>query len=52
MEAGAAMQAAYLTATELGVPIRAIGGIDDRAVHRFLQLPETAVPLLAILIGT
>jgi SagB-type dehydrogenase family enzyme len=52
MEAGAAMQAAYLTATELGVPIRAIGGIDDGAVHRFLQLPEAAVPLLAILIGT
>jgi SagB-type dehydrogenase family enzyme len=52
MEAGAAMQTAYLTATELGVPIRAIGGIDDGAVHRFLQLPDTAVPLLAILIGT
>jgi SagB-type dehydrogenase family enzyme len=52
MEAGAAMQAAYLTATELGVPIRAIGGIDDGAVHRFLQLPDKTVPLLAILIGT
>lgn len=52
MEAGAAMQAAYLTATELGVPIRAIGGIDDRAVHSFLRLPDTTVPLLAILIGT
>jgi SagB-type dehydrogenase family enzyme len=52
MEAGAAMQAAYLTATELGVPIRAIGGIDDGAAHRFLELPDTAVPLLAILIGT
>ncbi len=51
IEAGAAMQTAYLTATELGVPIRAIGGIDDRAAHRFLGLPDTAVALLAILIG-
>lgn len=51
MEAGAAMQAAYLVATELGLPMRAIGGIDDAAVHCLLGLPETAVALLALLIG-
>ena len=30
------MQSAQLTATELGLPLRPIGGIDDGAVHRFL----------------
>ena len=52
IEAGAAMQAAHLTATELGLPLRTIGGIDDRAIHRFLDLPDTAVALLALLVGT
>lgn len=51
MEAGAAMQAAYLLATERGLPLRAIGGIDDGAAHGFLALPDTAVVLLALLIG-
>lgn len=52
MEAGAAMEAAHLVATELGLPLRAIGGIDDGVVHRFLALPDTAVALLALLVGT
>ena len=51
LEAGAAMQNASLAATERGLPLRAIGGIDDRAVHRLLALPETAVALLALLAG-
>jgi len=51
IEAGAALQGASLVAQELDVPIRAIGGIDDGAVHRFLRLPDTAVPLLALLVG-
>jgi SagB-type dehydrogenase family enzyme len=52
MEAGAAMQAAHLVATDVGLPLRAIGGIDDGAVHHFLGLPRTAVALLALLVGT
>jgi SagB-type dehydrogenase family enzyme len=52
MEAGAAMQAAYLVATELGIPLRAIGGIDDGVAHRFLALPDTAVALLALFVGS
>jgi SagB-type dehydrogenase family enzyme len=52
LEAGAALQAASLTAAEVGLPLRAIGGIDDGAVHRFLLLPDTAVALLAVLAGT
>jgi SagB-type dehydrogenase family enzyme len=51
MEAGAAMQSAYLAAAELGVPIRAIAGVDDRATRRALALPDGAVPLLALLLG-
>ena len=51
IEAGAAMQNAYLAATERDVPLRAIGGIDDAAVHRLLDLPETGVALLALLAG-
>lgn len=51
IEAGAAMQAACLVATELGLPLRPIGGIDDGDVHGFLELPETAVALLALLVG-
>jgi SagB-type dehydrogenase family enzyme len=52
IEAGAAMQSAQLTATELGLPLRPIGGIDDGAVHRFLQLPDSAVALLALVAGS
>lgn len=51
LEAGAVMQNAYLVATELGVPVRAIGGIDDTATTAFLELPASAVPLLAIVLG-
>ncbi len=52
LEAGAAMQSACLVATELGVPVRPVGGIDDGATHGFLELPDTAVALLALLIGS
>jgi SagB-type dehydrogenase family enzyme len=52
IEAGAAMQAAQLTAVELGLPLRPIGGIDDGAVHRFLDLPDSAVALLALMAGS
>jgi SagB-type dehydrogenase family enzyme len=52
MEAGAAMQNAYLAATELDLPIRAVAGIDDRASRRALGLPDGAVPLLALLLGS
>ncbi|MDX6690007.1 MAG: hypothetical protein QOG15_1464 [Solirubrobacteraceae bacterium] len=51
LEAGAVMQNAYLVATELGVPVRAIGGIDDVVAAPFLELPEHTVALLAILLG-
>jgi len=51
IEAGAAMQAASLAATELSLPLRAIGGIDDGAVHELLGLPDAAVALLALLVG-
>lgn len=51
LEAGAAMQNAYLAATELGVPVRAIGGIDDIPAAAFLDLQPPVVPLLAILLG-
>jgi SagB-type dehydrogenase family enzyme len=51
LEAGAAMQAASLAATELGLPLRVIGGIDDAAVHRLLRLPDAGVALLALLVG-
>lgn len=52
LEAGAAIQSAGLVATELGVPVRPIGGIDDDAVHGFLELPDTAVALIALLVGS
>lgn len=51
IEAGAAMQSAYLAATELGIPLRAIGGIDDSATHAYLGLPDSAVALLALIAG-
>jgi len=52
IEAGAAMQSAQLTATELGLPLRPIGGIDDGALHRFLGLPGSAIALLALVAGS
>ncbi|HEY4098737.1 MAG TPA: nitroreductase family protein [Baekduia sp.] len=51
LEAGAAMQNAHLAATERDLPLRAIGGIADGAVHRLLDLPDTGVALLALLVG-
>jgi SagB-type dehydrogenase family enzyme len=51
MECGAVMQNAYLVCTELDVPIRAVGGIADRAMGRYLDLPADAVPLLALVLG-
>jgi SagB-type dehydrogenase family enzyme len=51
MEAGAAMQNAQLVGTELGVPVRAIGGVIDDVLHARLALPPEAAPLLAILLG-
>ncbi len=51
MEAGAAMQSAALTATEIGVPLRPIGGFDDRRVSEILRLPAYAVPVLALVLG-
>jgi SagB-type dehydrogenase family enzyme len=51
MEAGAAMQSAALTAAEIGVPFRPIGGFDDRRVSEVLRLPEHAVPVLVLALG-
>lgn len=51
IEAGGAMQTASLVATELGVPLRVIGGFDDGAVHALLEIPPSAVALLALLVG-
>lgn len=51
IEAGGAMQTASLVAAELGVPLRVIGGIDDGRVHALLELPPSAVSLLALLVG-
>jgi len=51
MEAGAAMQNAYLAGTELGVPVRALAGIDEQRTSEQLRLPEQAVTLLAVLVG-
>ncbi len=51
IEVGAAMQSACLAAAEAGVPVRAIGGIEDDPVREYLQLPDGAVPILALLVG-
>lgn len=51
IESGAALQSAYLAATEVGVPLRVIGGIDDRLAHEFLALPDSAVALMALIVG-
>jgi SagB-type dehydrogenase family enzyme len=52
MEAGAAMQNAYLAAAELRLPIRAVGGFDDDPLHEALDLPDRVAPLLVILLGS
>jgi SagB-type dehydrogenase family enzyme len=51
MEAGAAMQNAYLAATEVEVPVRAIGGFDDEGIAELLGLRDDVVPLLALVVG-
>jgi SagB-type dehydrogenase family enzyme len=51
MEAGAAMQNAYLAASELDLPIRAIGGIHDHLAAELLDLDEHCAALLALLLG-
>lgn len=50
IEVGSAWQNLALTAAELGVPARAVGGIDDGAMVRTLGLGEV-VPLLAVILG-
>jgi SagB-type dehydrogenase family enzyme len=52
MEAGAAMQNAYLAGAEVGLPVRAIAGLDDNAARTALELPDGVVPLLAVLLGS
>jgi SagB-type dehydrogenase family enzyme len=51
MEAGAAIQNAYLLGAELDLPVRVIGGIVEEAVDSFLELPPDTHSLLALLIG-
>jgi SagB-type dehydrogenase family enzyme len=51
MEAGAVMQTAAMTAAELGLPLRPIGGFHDAHAHAFLELPATGVCLLALSLG-
>jgi SagB-type dehydrogenase family enzyme len=51
IEAGSALQSAALAATELCIPLRAVGGIDDSPVQRFLALRPQTVCLLAIVLG-
>lgn len=51
MEAGAAIQNAYLLGAELDMPIRVIGGIVEEPVDSFLELPADAHSLLALLVG-
>lgn len=51
IEVGAVTQNAYLVATDLGVPIRALLGLDDAGAAALLALPDGTVALLAILLG-
>jgi SagB-type dehydrogenase family enzyme len=51
MEAGAAMQNAYLAAAELDLPVRAVGGFDDEGLQELLALPDRVTPQLAVLLG-
>ena len=50
LEAGAALHGATLAAVELGVPLRAIGGLDEARTAAALRL-DGLQPLLAILLG-
>lgn len=51
IEAGAAMQNAYLVAADLGLPVRAMLGIDDAVATELLELPDGTVPVLALFLG-
>jgi SagB-type dehydrogenase family enzyme len=51
IEAGAAMQNAYLVGAQLDLPVRACAGIVEDVVDPFLELPSGKHALLAILIG-
>ena len=42
----------YLVGAEAGIPVRAIGGVDEASATRLLGLPGSAVPLLGITLGT
>jgi len=37
---------------EAGIPVRAVGGVDEASATRLLGLPGSAVPLLGITLGT
>lgn len=50
IEAGSAWQNLALAATELGVPVRPVGGVADDAAAAALRLGD-AQPLLAVLVG-
>jgi SagB-type dehydrogenase family enzyme len=52
MEIGAVMQNAYLVGAETGVPVRAVAGFDEVVAARVLELPDAAVPLLTLLLGS
>jgi len=52
MEIGAVMQNAYLVGAETGLPVRAVAGFDEAAATRVLELPDGAVPLLTLLLGS
>lgn len=51
MEAGASMQNAYLVAAESKLPIRAIGGFDDRAIQSLLGNDGELWPVLCLTLG-
>jgi SagB-type dehydrogenase family enzyme len=51
IEVGEVTQNAYLAAADIGVPIRALLGVDDPGAKRLLALPEGTVPMLALVLG-
>ena len=52
MEAGAAMQTAYLFGAETELPVRACAGFADAGVAALLDLPEDVEPLLLLFAGS
>lgn len=51
IELGAALQDGHLACAELGIPVRAIGGLRDGRAHDFLGLGDGVEPILAVLLG-